>query len=86
MTMGDKMYKLKIRKYRKLKKLTQKELAIRIGISQNYLSEVENGKYDIRVSLLFKVGHALERCPKDLIECEYYFYDCKKCLKRKALE
>lgn len=79
------MYKLKIRKYRNLKNLTQKQLSIKIGISQNYLSEVENEKYDIRVSLLFKVGHALETCPKDLIECEYHC-SCKKCLKRKSLE
>lgn len=70
------MYKLKIKKYRKLKNITQKKLAFRIGISQNFLSEIENEKYDIKLSLLFKIGGALEECPKDLITCQH----CKKCI------
>lgn len=65
------MYELKIKKYRKLKKITQKQLASRIGISQNFLSELENNKYDIKLSLLFKISEALEVCPKDLLNCNY---------------
>lgn len=63
------MYKLKIRKFRRLKKITQKNLASKIGISQNFLSEIENGKYDMKLSLLYKIGEGLGVCPKDLLEC-----------------
>lgn len=68
------MYVLKIKKYRKLKKITQKQLASKIGISQNFLSEIENQKYDIGLNLLFKIGDALEECPLNLLEC-----NCKRC-------
>ncbi len=40
------MYKNKIRKYRKERKLTLKELAQRSGISAGYLSHLENGSRD----------------------------------------
>ena len=40
------MYKNKIRKYRKERKLTLKELAERSGISVGYLSHLENGSRD----------------------------------------
>lgn len=35
-----------IRKKRTEKKLTQQELADKIGITRNYLSDVENGRYN----------------------------------------
>ena len=62
-------YKLKIKKYRKLNNITQKQLASKIGISQNYLSELESGKYDISLNLLCKIGKVLKECPKNLFEC-----------------
>lgn len=40
------MYKNKIRKYRKERRLTLKELAERSGISAGYLSHLENGSRD----------------------------------------
>lgn len=40
------MYKNKIRKYRKERKLTLKELAQKSGISAGYLSHLENGSRD----------------------------------------
>ena len=40
------MYKNKIRKYRKERKLTLKELDQRSGISAGYLSHLENGSRD----------------------------------------
>lgn len=40
------MYKNKIRKYRKERRLTLKELAERSGISVGYLSHLENGSRD----------------------------------------
>lgn len=70
------MYKLKIKKYRKVKKYTQWQLSHKIRISQNFLSEIEHQKYDIRLSLLFKIGQALKVCPKDLIDCTC---NCEEC-------
>lgn len=63
------MYILKIKKYRKLKRFTQKQLASKVGISQNFLSEIENQKYDIGLNLLCKIGEALEECSRNLFEC-----------------
>lgn len=62
------MYKLKIKKYRKLKRITQKELARKINISQNFLSEIENHKYDIKLSMLCKIAKELNVSPKNLFE------------------
>lgn len=60
-------YKLKIKEFRHAKKLTQKQLAEKVGISRNFLSEIENGKYDIRLSLLCNIAEALDTTPKQLI-------------------
>lgn len=62
------MYELKIKEKRKLKGLTQKQLAFKIERSQNFLSELENGRYEISVSLLCKIGEALDLCPHSLLE------------------
>ena len=40
------MYRNKIRKYRKERRLTLKELAEKSGISAGYLSHLENGSRD----------------------------------------
>ena len=70
------MYKLKIKKYRKAKHLTQKQLSKKVSISQNYLCELENNKYDIKISLLFRIGKELNVCPKK-------FIICNNCIKNK---
>lgn len=76
------MYKLAIREHRILNKLTQKDLAYRIGISQNYLSEIEKGKYDIRVSFLLSISNALDVCPGYLIRCN--MCKCRRNRKRRS--
>jgi DNA-binding XRE family transcriptional regulator len=40
-------------------KLTQSELAEKVGVTKSYLSRVENGKAEIKVSLLFLLTEAL---------------------------
>ncbi|WP_242863843.1 helix-turn-helix domain-containing protein [Clostridium tepidiprofundi] len=60
------MYELMIKEYRLKKNLTQKELALALDISQSYLSEIENGKYDIKLSLLCKIANALDVLPAEL--------------------
>jgi transcriptional regulator with XRE-family HTH domain len=54
------MYILKIKEFRQAKKMTQKQLAERVGVSQSYLSEIENGKWDIGLALLINLSMVLE--------------------------
>ena len=61
-------YIVKIRQYRISKNLTQKELAAMTGISQSFLSEIENGRYDIKLSLLCRIAEQLEVSPFKLVE------------------
>lgn len=63
-------YILKIREIRREKILSQRELALKIELSQNYLSEIENGKYDIKLSLLYRISKVLEVSPFELVEFE----------------
>lgn len=62
------MYSLNIKEFRKAKKLTQKQLAEKVGISRNFLSEIENGKWDIGLDLLIKISKVLGVHPSKLIE------------------
>lgn len=61
---------LQIRKYRQLKRLTQEQLGEKVGISSNYLSEIEHAKYDIKLSLLLKISQELDVCVCKLTGCE----------------
>lgn len=45
----------KIRKLRKQRKLTQTELAARIGIQQSDLSRMEKGEYRVSLDTLFRI-------------------------------
>lgn len=71
------MARLKIKSVRQQKGLTQKELAQKLGVSQNFLSELENNKYDIKLSMFYKLLDVLEIYPCDIIEpedlkCKYF--------------
>jgi len=44
-----------IKEARKKAKLTQDDLADRIGTKKSYISRIENGKIDIQLSTLFKI-------------------------------
>lgn len=61
-------YRLKIKEVRKQKGISQKELAKRIGISSNYLSELEHTKFDIRFGLLLEIAKELDTSVEDLYE------------------
>ena len=50
-----------IRRLREAKRLTQEELASRIGTKKTYISRVENGHTDVQVSTLFKIFEGLGR-------------------------
>lgn len=51
-----------IREERKLAKLTQEELAHKIGAKKSFISRIENGHSDIQISTLYKlIEHGLGR-------------------------
>lgn len=61
-------YKLKIKELRETIGITQTDLATRIGISKSYLCELENNKYDIKLSLLLKIAEVLKVNIENLYE------------------
>ncbi len=44
-----------IQEARKKKKLTQEELALRVGTTKNYISRIENDASDIRLATLMRI-------------------------------
>ena len=55
----------RVRKKRKEKGLTQKELAQEAGVSNTTIFRIENGKYDFRLTTLHKVNQALINFTKE---------------------
>ncbi len=49
-----------IRKYRKIKNLTQKDLGEAIGISNTYVSDMETGRTNPSIKTLKKIAKGLE--------------------------
>lgn len=56
----------KIKELRIMKSLTQKELGQRMGISQQQISQYENGKLNPKIETLQKIADALE-VPRNLL-------------------
>ena len=48
-----------VKKLRKKKKLSQIELAVEVGIDRSYLSEIENGRTNMSVSILYAIADSL---------------------------
>lgn len=48
-----------LRERRKELKITQRELAERLGREQSYIARVENGKTDVQISTFFRIAAAL---------------------------
>lgn len=49
--------------------MSQDDVAASCGITQGYLSAVENNKKSPTFRVLCKIAEALEVCPKELIRC-----------------
>lgn len=62
-TIGD-----NIRKYRKKKNLTQKELGDILGISNTYLSDMEIGRTNPSIKTLKRIAKGLEISYVDLLK------------------
>lgn len=56
----------KIQRVRKTKKMTQEELAAKIGVQSSTISNIEGGKTDTSVYTIFKIAQALKVHIKDL--------------------
>ena len=66
--MDNKAVGLKIKEYRKKKKLTQKELAQLINRTESSIRKYEKGLIEIPNSILEKIAHVLEVNISDLID------------------
>ena len=49
-----------IRRIRKEHNMCQIDLAVAVGIDRAYLSEIENGKTNMSINILFAIADALE--------------------------
>ena len=65
----------RIRKERILKGYSQDWLASQLNISQNLISDIENGKVDIKLGKLEEIARVLEINPWQLIEFEKGYYN-----------
>ena len=61
-----------LRKIRLEKKITQKKLANKLGVTQPYISELEYGLRYPKLDLVGKIAKILEVCPKELINFHCY--------------
>ena len=65
-----------IKKYRKLSKLTQKQLADMTNSNEKYISELERGRGNLpSIEMLYKIAEALKTTPDLLI---YENLSCRK--------
>ena len=55
-----------VKRFRKQRKISQVELSIEVGIDRAYLSEIENGRTNTSISILFAICDALRIDIKDL--------------------
>lgn len=70
---------INIRKMRKLKCISQKELALRIKKSNGYLSDIENGNKLPSINVLYNIAYHLGVCPGSLFGCKHK--TCTSCKK-----
>lgn len=57
---------------RKRKGLTQKELAKRVGVTNNTISRLERGKTSAKINLMEKIANELEVSIDYLIKDDFY--------------
>lgn len=70
---------IRLKYYRKSKKISQRQLAKNLGITQGYISKVEKGVESPTVRMVYKFACALNICPRLLLECTIDCKDRNKC-------
>ena len=56
-----------IRYYRRIKEMSQRQLAFKVGVSLGWIGRIERGIHLPNIRLLFKISGALQVQVKDLI-------------------
>ena len=81
------MVKINFKHIREKRRISQQSLAMRVGVSQPYLNQIENDSYKAspRIDLLDNIAKELGVCLFDIIECECNNKDYKNC-KRNNIE
>ena len=57
-----------MRQVRKLKKISQEELAFRAGLHRTYISDIERGQRNVSLENIEKITKALDVSTKDLLD------------------
>ncbi|WP_201763636.1 helix-turn-helix domain-containing protein [Chengkuizengella marina] len=73
--MNKKALGVVIQTYRKEKKLKQHELSDTTGLSRNYISDIENGRYAPSIDALLKLANALDVDLNMLKMTEIQYFD-----------
>lgn len=71
-TLNFKINTSKLKGLRKLKRLTQKELAKKSGISTTYYADIEKGRANGSIKALARVAQILDVTVDDLLEEDNY--------------
>lgn len=66
-----------IKEIRKLKKLTQEELAEKCGLQTSYIAGVERGDRNITIQTLEKITNGLEETPRSIFNFDTLNFDNK---------
>lgn len=56
-----------IKNIRKSKQISQIDLAVAVGIDRAYLSEIENGRRNLSINILYAIADALEVNLSDIL-------------------
>jgi len=72
------LYTLYIKRYRELRRMSQSELAFKIGKSQGFISQIEKNNISRNKSpqlvTLVLIAQALDICPNDIV-----IFKCNQC-------
>lgn len=68
-----------IRQVRLNKKISQSELARKLNVKQQYISQIERNVKKISSEKLIEFGKALEVCPKVFVTCDKCNHICSLC-------
>ena len=63
---------LNLKRIREQKKVSQKELAEKLNMSQGYISEIEKNIKSPTIRMLYEIANALEVCPHALLPVTIY--------------
>ncbi|WP_180163197.1 helix-turn-helix domain-containing protein [Acinetobacter sp. YH12069] len=58
---------LKVRKQRKLKKISQERLALLCNIDRSYMGRIERGEVNLTIEKIYELAKCLNVSPKDLL-------------------